>query len=223
MSTRISACGYCRKTEFTAWYSKSAPRDSYGRLDRDYLDSEPVAYCSEEHRDAADALRAEVVAEFEAYPGELAMLRGVLGVVRSIARHGDLGDTEGGRELRQVITEHYADERAAYAEQGEKDTAPAATSTPQPAELTIYRAAYAHDQIPLGLYTTQEAARAHCEAEARLGQPDDVEVTFDWIGDEGDPEEAWELVAEFGGQEQPTDYVVYPITVPSEYDPEADE
>ena len=59
----------------------------------------------------------------ENYPGELAMLRGVLGVVRTIAQHGDIN------ELRRVIAEHYADERDAYAEQGEKDTAPAATST----------------------------------------------------------------------------------------------
>ncbi|MGW4028196.1 hypothetical protein ACWEFL_02570 [Streptomyces sp. NPDC004838] len=58
MSTRISECGYCGETQFTGWYSKSAPRDRYGRIDRDYLDSEPVAYCSEEHRDAADSERA---------------------------------------------------------------------------------------------------------------------------------------------------------------------
>lgn len=60
MSTRISKCGYCGETQFTAWYSKSAPRDRHGRIDRDYLDSEPVAYCSEEHRDAADELAAVV-------------------------------------------------------------------------------------------------------------------------------------------------------------------
>ena len=79
-----------------------------------------------------DAFRAEEATEFEAYPGELAMLRGVLGVVRAIARHGELGDTEGGRELRRIVAEHYADERAAYAERGEKDTREG-ESTPQPA------------------------------------------------------------------------------------------
>jgi hypothetical protein len=64
----------------------------------------------------AAAIRAEVAAEFEAYPGELAMLRGVLGVVRTIAKHSDMD------ELRRVIAEHYADENAAYAEQAEKAT-----------------------------------------------------------------------------------------------------
>jgi len=55
----------------------------------------------------------------ENYDGELAMLRGVLGVIRAIARHGDLGDTEGGRELRRIVAEHYADERDAMADAAE--------------------------------------------------------------------------------------------------------
>ncbi|MGW1546648.1 hypothetical protein [Streptomyces sp. NPDC002346] len=83
-----------------------------------------------------DAYRAESTATSENYPGELAMLRGVLGVVRTIAQHGDID------ELRRVIAEHYADERAAYAEQWEKDTAPAATSTPEPLPFTEARAAF---------------------------------------------------------------------------------
>ncbi|MFD9212052.1 hypothetical protein ACFVY9_02830 [Streptomyces sp. NPDC059544] len=57
MTAYISECGYCRETQFTQWYSKSAPHDMHGRVDRDYCDGRPVAYCSEEHRDAADALR----------------------------------------------------------------------------------------------------------------------------------------------------------------------
>lgn len=60
----------------------------------------------------------------EAYTGELAMLRGVLGVVRVIAQHGDID------ELRRVVAEHFADERAAHAEQEEKDTR-GGESTPQ--------------------------------------------------------------------------------------------
>ncbi|MEV5911107.1 hypothetical protein AB0M00_19665 [Streptomyces chartreusis] len=74
MTNYISECGYCRETQFTGWYSKSAPHDMYGRVDRDYGDGRPVAYCSEEHRDAADALRqssaaaAAVLAELLAAP-----------------------------------------------------------------------------------------------------------------------------------------------------------
>ncbi|MCP3817795.1 hypothetical protein NLX86_06495 [Streptomyces sp. A3M-1-3] len=52
--------------------------------------------------------------QLENYPGELAMLRGVLGVVRTIAQHGDL------TELRRIIAEHYADERAAYEQAGRR-------------------------------------------------------------------------------------------------------
>ncbi|MEV0915459.1 hypothetical protein AB0I93_14460 [Streptomyces sp. NPDC049967] len=58
----------------------------------------------------------------ENYPGELAMLRGLLGVLRAVAKHGDMA------EVQRLLAEHTADEQAAYAE--EKDTAPAA---PHPA------------------------------------------------------------------------------------------
>lgn len=161
MSTRIGVCGYCHKTEFTSWYSQSAPRNRYGVIDRDFLDSQPVAYCSEEHRDAADAERAQVLTEAadaidakvaatprergtsgahrrgmaaaadlvrqlieekdtapaatptplrEAHPGELFMYRGLVGVLRVVAQHGDMA------EVQRLLTEHAADEQAAYAE-----------------------------------------------------------------------------------------------------------
>ncbi|HET6356054.1 hypothetical protein [Streptomyces sp.] len=102
-----------------------------GYLDRQYFPAEPTAIADK----ILTKHRAEVIAEFEAYPGELDMLRGVLGVVRTVVRHGHFVETEGVRELRRIIAEHYADERAAYeqaAVKGEKDSAPAPTSTPQP-------------------------------------------------------------------------------------------
>ena len=96
----------------------------------DHLREAIAEGCTRDDHDHIGDHRAEVIAEFEAYPGELDMLRGVLGVVRTIARHSDIA------ELRRVIAEHYADERAAYeqaAEQGERDSATTApTSTPQP-------------------------------------------------------------------------------------------
>lgn len=63
MTAYISKCGFCHTTQFTQWYSKSAPRDRYGRVDLDYCDGRPVAYCSEEHRDAADVIRADALRE----------------------------------------------------------------------------------------------------------------------------------------------------------------
>ncbi|MDJ0460645.1 hypothetical protein [Streptomyces sp. H27-C3] len=105
----------------------------------------------------------------------------------------------------------------------EKGTATAATSTPQPDEQIVYRAGYQGDLIPLGLYTTTDAARAHCEAQLSAEYPAHVTVIHDWIGDDSDPLEPFELVAEIdGATEQPTGYVVTPLLVAAEYDAEAD-
>ena len=52
-------------------------------------------------------------ASLENYPGELAMLRGLLGVLRVTVEHGDL------RQVQQLLHEHVSDEAAAYAEAGE--------------------------------------------------------------------------------------------------------
>lgn len=91
----------------------------------------------------------------------------------------------------------------------------------EPAPLLVYRAS--HDSIVFGLYTTMAAAREHCEALLRCEYPAHVAVVHDWIGDDSDPEEPWELVAEIAGaDEQPTGYVVTPLMVAAAYDPEAD-
>lgn len=55
-------------------------------------------------------LGACVAERTEAYPGELAMLRGLLGVLRVTAAHGDM------TEVRRLLAEHASDEQAAYAE-----------------------------------------------------------------------------------------------------------
>lgn len=73
------------------------------------------------------SVRTHVLAEapsVEAYPGELAMLRGLLGMVRVISQHSDID------ELRRVLAEYDIDESAAYVEQREKATAQAASVTP---------------------------------------------------------------------------------------------
>ncbi|AEW94651.1 MULTISPECIES: hypothetical protein [Streptomycetaceae] len=76
------------------------------------------------------------------------------------------------------------------------------------APLTVYRAEY--DGIPLGLYTTPEAARAHCEAYGRREQP---RAVLDWIADEEDQESPHEMVAQVGDEETLTGYVVTPLPV----------
>lgn len=63
MASYISKCGTCGVKNFTSFYSKHAPHDRHGRVDRDYMDSRPVAYCSEECRDKADADQAQPPAD----------------------------------------------------------------------------------------------------------------------------------------------------------------
>lgn len=58
MGQNIAKCGNCGEVNFCGWYRKDAPTDRYGRIDRDYMDSDPVAYCSEECRDTAAACEA---------------------------------------------------------------------------------------------------------------------------------------------------------------------
>jgi hypothetical protein len=60
----------------------------------------------------------------ENYPGELAMLRGLLGVLRVTAKHGDF------RQMQQLLAEHERDEQDAYAGLGEEATPTGATATP---------------------------------------------------------------------------------------------
>ncbi|MDT0387878.1 hypothetical protein [Streptomyces dubilierae] len=82
--------------------------------------------------------------------------------------------------------------------------------------LTVYRASW--DTLPLGHYTTAQAAREHCEKRALRDLPS---ISLDWIEDE----EAGvaELVGSIGEEERSLGYVVTAVDVASEYDEEADE
>ncbi|MER7047763.1 hypothetical protein [Streptomyces jumonjinensis] len=144
-------------------------------------------------REAADALDAKVTD------------------IRALDRFEDgWGDTRG-PGLMTAITElrRMADKTAEL----EKDTAPSrGESTP----AAVYRAWC--NTVPLGLYATAAAARAHCEAHVRREIPG---AALDWIEDEADG--VAELVASFGEDERSTGYVVTALTVASEYDAEADE
>jgi hypothetical protein len=83
---------------------------------------------------------------------------------------------------------------------------------------TVYRAS--HDSIVMGLYTTADAARAHCEASARESIAGDI--SLDWIEDEEDG--VGELVyTRVDGVECTTGYVVTALEVAASYDEGADE
>ncbi len=65
-------------------------------------------------RKLLDAYRAEVLTEAtttgEAYPGELAMLHGLIATLTAVAQHGDLND------VRKLLEEHKADDAQARTE-----------------------------------------------------------------------------------------------------------
>jgi uncharacterized protein involved in high-affinity Fe2+ transport len=84
----------------------------------------------------------------------------------------------------------------------------------------VYRAAW--ELNTLGTYTNAEAARMHCEADASNHNPQYEGKVFDWIGDEWEPDDPYELVIGDGDSEETTDYTVTRISVASEYDAEAD-
>ncbi|MEU2135333.1 hypothetical protein [Streptomyces sp. NPDC018352] len=102
----------------------------HGDADEAWMDC-PCEYADELRRMAAiasvemDTPAGESTPQavtIENYPGEIVMLRGLLGVIRVVAEHGDMG------EVRRLLAEHASDEQAAFAE--EKDTPMGATSTP---------------------------------------------------------------------------------------------
>lgn len=84
----------------------------------------------------------------------------------------------------------------------------------------VYRAAY--NDLPMGLYTTAAAARAHCEDSIRDELGRDRELTFAWLADESEPLDPAELVVVVGPVETTTNYTVTALEVATAYDPEAD-
>jgi hypothetical protein len=92
---------------------------------------------------------------------------------------------------------------------------------------TVYRAS--HDSIVMGRYTTAAAAREHCEAEVRREWSSSVtDLKLWWREDEDtvdQPEDGEaELIESWGPHgSRPTGYMVTPLELAAEYDPEADQ
>jgi predicted DCC family thiol-disulfide oxidoreductase YuxK len=77
-----------------------------------------------------DAYRAEVLAEDgQAYDGELAMLRGLVRTLRAVVR--DDREEVAQREVRRLLYEHAADERAAYKQMGSHQADDSSESAPE--------------------------------------------------------------------------------------------
>ncbi|MEV0493436.1 hypothetical protein OH782_41525 (plasmid) [Streptomyces sp. NBC_01544] len=94
----------------------------------------------------------------------------------------------------------------------------------EPVELTIYRAEYEEGQLPLGLYTNRDAARAHGEdLITREGTPDGTTLTWTTDFDDDEAIEELTVVGPAGDECSPTGYLVTPLTLTAVYDPEAEE
>lgn len=77
-------------------------------------------------RELVDTHTDEVLlADGQAYPGQLAMLTGLVATLNVVAKHGDLA------EVRQVLAEYANDDAQAR----EQSTAPSGDATPQQAEV----------------------------------------------------------------------------------------
>ncbi|MFI6530468.1 hypothetical protein [Streptomyces uncialis] len=110
-----------------------------------------------------------------------------------------------------------ADEAVRQFLAGEQPIAEAENAPSAAEPLTVYRAS--HDSIPMGLYTSRAAARAHCEAYVRRELGDTV--FLGWVPDDDSEQAPEELSA--GHDIEPTGYVVTPLEVAAAYDGEADE
>ncbi|WP_330481382.1 hypothetical protein [Streptomyces sp. NBC_00724] len=94
----------------------------------------------------------------------------------------------------------------------------------EPVELTIYRAEYEEGQLPPGLYTNRDAARAHGEdLITREGTPDGTTLTWTTDFDDDEAIEELAVVGPAGDECSPTGYLVTPLTLTAVYDPEAEE
>ncbi|WP_326700242.1 hypothetical protein OG909_24920 [Streptomyces sp. NBC_01754] len=91
-------CTYIAKAA-VSWRKEAEGRKAYGLTLRARV-AELEAQLAEHERPSTA----------EAYPGELVMHRGLLGVLRVVAQHGDM------TEVRRLLAEHANDEQAAYAE-----------------------------------------------------------------------------------------------------------
>ncbi|MFB6813066.1 hypothetical protein ACFCV8_00765 [Streptomyces sp. NPDC056347] len=132
-----------------------------------------------------------------------------------LTRQAEVVDPEGALVMAQLATAHAT--LALLAAQ----TAPAAPPLEtEPTVAYVYRASWG--MTPLGTYTNQTAARTHCMADATNNAENPEGLTFDWLGDESEPDDPYELLVTIDGDEQPTDYTVTRIEVAAEYDPEAD-
>ncbi|MFD4000887.1 hypothetical protein [Streptomyces rubiginosohelvolus] len=160
-------------------------------------------------RDARTAVLVSIARALREQPTAAQLLGGL----------DELGEAVVCEDVREIAT--WADALASLAH---IDDDLGVTAAQPPPALTVYRAE--HETIRVGHYTTEAAARRHCEALVSNEHPADRALVFDWIGhgSEGEyPEEPFELVVQVdGGPDQFTGYVVVPLSVAVAYDPDAE-
>jgi hypothetical protein len=95
-------------------------------------------------------------------------------------------------------------------------------ATPAPAK--VFRAS--HDSIVMGYYTTADSAREHCEAMVQQEEPAGSIRHMSWSADDIGDHAEYELhitPAATGELIRGTGYLVTPLEIASEYDPDADQ
>lgn len=106
-----------RDAQIIAWLWKKSAEE--GRSNRDSRNRGDVLARMADKlsrgavRPPLSSASARLLTDAERYPGELAMLRGLAGVLRVVAEHSD--DMA---EVRRLLAEHASDERDAYAQGG---------------------------------------------------------------------------------------------------------
>lgn len=147
------------------------------------------------------------------------------------ARETLLKALEGAPEVRpddapRLVAEALlTDEHAAQAPTGAICELPHATVAEEEAcdaaALVVFRAE--HDSIPLGIYTTREAAREHCRVLMERAEPDRTGLHWKSTDDQDPAAEEVLAYIDADGDGVATDFVVTPIAVQIAYDPEGDE
>ncbi|MGW2511301.1 hypothetical protein ACWC0A_18080 [Streptomyces scopuliridis] len=142
-----------------------------------------------------------------------AVLRTVAGAIEAAFRDASAGPTHSPPALYRAAAQRLLDAHLIQSPE---------TLTVGSVPLVVFVAEHPGES-PLGFYATERAARARCEAAFRSEYPAGVVLALDWIGDDSEPLDPWELVAEVGDrEEQPTGYAVTPFRVDADHSPGAD-
>lgn len=109
-----------RDAQIIAWLGKKAREYRSTRSRQHALQADAIETMADKLgrgavRPPLSSANAQLLTDAERFPGELAMMRGLLGVLRVVAKHGP----DDMAEVRRLLAEHASDEQAAYTRGGD--------------------------------------------------------------------------------------------------------